>query len=575
MSPPRRSRPARPRPTPQDWAPTPLPNWHGLLNPVVARTFEELRVGVAVWISDDWWHPIHSAQSVVDFEYEHGVAPRRHAYNHRCFEAAGSLRKVVVGEHAGYFDFFVPLVDSKQVRGILVAGPFAKARPTSAQIQERWHAITGARARLTDPMFARYLTLALSTLTLHGARLEAFERLLSCFAQVLLAQGDSATLAVEAGALQQKLARVRLPEQMWGSVRDMVEAPSAEAWAFHAYGEMAAFGVKSFPEHVVVGLALGRLSEQDPIDDRLRRDAFQRACVALAREQGDIVCGRVGDHGVVFLVNDAASGQRLRTKLADLATRTRATARRFGLALRVGVSPRVGSAPLRERYHAALAAAERALSQDQSLVWAEPHAGPSDDRLRQLRTELGKGAGDRPKLLSVRFDHYIEAVLTHSGYRPDVTRAHLEAGLERLIEPLLAAGLLDAKGYGELRAESARGAEGARTIVELVDSYRRVVLDIESATEQPTAARHDRGTRRALDFIREHLADPITLTQVARVAGFAPNYFGNLLKRSEGVTFSRYVQGLRIEHAKKMLAETTLGIEQVQRLSGFRSRTHF
>jgi len=550
-------------------------NWHGLLTPVVSRILERLRIGVAVWISDDWWHPIHATASVVDFEYEHGVGPRRHAYNHRCFARAGSRREIVVGEHAGYFDFFVPLVDGAHLRGILVAGPFAKERPTSGQIQGRWHGLAGTRARVTDPGFARYLSATLSALTLDAPRLDAFERLLSCFGELLLARGDTKKLGLEASALEQRLTPVRFPERMWESVRNMLEAPSPEAWAVHAYGEMAAFGIRSFPDHVIVGLALGSLDEGDPIDDRLRRDAFQRACVALARNKGDVVCGQVGEHGVVFLMNDAGSGARLRSKLVDVATRARTTARRFGLKLHVGMSPKSGSQPLRERYHAALAAAEKALSQGHALVWAEPHSGSSEDRLRQLRAELNKGEGDQPKLLSVRFEQYIEAVLAHSGYRPEVTRAHLDAGLERLIEPLLAGGLLDAKGHRDLRASGERGAEGARTISELVDSFRRTVLDLESASREPTASRHDRGTRHALEFIHEHFAEPLTLPQVARVAGFAPNYFGNLLKRNEGVTFARYVQDLRVNHAKKILSGTTLAIEQVRRLSGFRSRTHF
>ena len=41
--------------------------------------------------------------------------------------------------------------------------------------------------------------------------------------------------------------------------------------------------------------------------------------------------------------------------------------------------------------------------------------------------------------------------------------------------------------------------------------------------KRPTGARQDRNLRRAIDYMREHVAERLTLPQVARIAGFAPN----------------------------------------------------
>jgi len=38
---------------------------------------------------------------------------------------------------------------------------------------------------------------------------------------------------------------------------------------------------------------------------------------------------------------------------------------------------------------------------------------------------------------------------------------------------------------------------------------------------------------RALAFIRDHLNEPITLGQTARMAGFAPKYFSRLFKSEQ------------------------------------------
>jgi transcriptional regulator GlxA family with amidase domain len=45
------------------------------------------------------------------------------------------------------------------------------------------------------------------------------------------------------------------------------------------------------------------------------------------------------------------------------------------------------------------------------------------------------------------------------------------------------------------------------------------------------------------------LAEPLTLARVARVAGFAPDYFSRLFKRDEGMTFTSYVQEARVDRA--------------------------
>jgi two-component system response regulator YesN len=62
---------------------------------------------------------------------------------------------------------------------------------------------------------------------------------------------------------------------------------------------------------------------------------------------------------------------------------------------------------------------------------------------------------------------------------------------------------------------------------------------------------------------------------VARVAGFAPDYFSTLLKEEEGTTFEQYVQRHRLERAKHLLSGTSMSIGRVAYLSGFRSRTYF
>jgi AraC-like DNA-binding protein len=560
----------------------PLPNWVGLLTPVVAHAFSELGVSVTLWLSGDWWHPIHLVPNVSSFEYDFGVAARRWAYNNRCFARVKKERRALRGEHAGFFDLFVPVMDGDEARAILVSGPFACARPTSAALLERWYAMSGSQGKLTDPSFSRYVSATLDTLTLEGPLLGSFERLLMCFAALVAGRGEPTALAREAERIRATLATARANERMWDAARRMTDDRTARAWPWHAHETLARLGMKRTPEHVVVGLLVGREDERDPLDALLRRNAFQRACVMLSREIGDVVCGTVGDHGVVLLADYTGPTARARSRLGDLAARLASTARRFGLAVHAGVAQELRSEPRTEeaallpaRFRAALVAAERALSQRLAVVFGEPRPERSAQQLRILRGKLGQSVGEKQRHLLPRFDQYVEAVLAHSAYRVELVRAHLETGLERLAEPLVASGALDEKSFEDLRAAMDRAAEQAETVAALVDPYRRAVSEIESAVSRPTLARQERSIARALVFVREHLSEPLGLAEVARAAGFAPDYFSRLLKRSEGITFERYVQKVRVERAKQLLDETVLGIEGVRRLCGFRTRNYF
>jgi AraC-like DNA-binding protein len=542
---------------------------------MITHGFGELKLGAALWLGRDTWRPINHLSGVVAFEVEHGVEARRWAYNHRIFEQVRRTRGSVRAEHAGFHDLFVPVLEGEQLRGILVAGPFATERPTRADILERWFEISRSQGRLTDPSFAEYVAATLSTLTLEGDLVGVLERLLQCFAALLAGDGGDA-IGAEADGLLGKLFKARGAERMWQEARSMVNERTARGWTTRdALDGLAFLGLKHVPQHAVVGLAVGRTDESDPVDEVLRRDAFLRACVTLSRKLPGTASARLGDHGVGFLVDCRGSATSTQARLTELAARASTTARRFGLRLHVGLSSPATPASLPARYNAALWAAEKALSQGLSVVHGDPEPKHSALHVRTMRAELSGSVGESANLLAPRFERYIQAVLVHCGYRLEPVRAQLEAGVERMIEPLLASGVVDARSLDELCAAAERAAEDAQTVMALLSSYRRLLSEIGSAIANPVHAAQDRSLRRAVTFMREHLDAPLTLAQVAGVAGFAPDYFSRIFHRQEGVTFERHLQELRVIRAQQMLAGTSLPADGVGKLCGFATRSYF
>jgi AraC-like DNA-binding protein len=76
-------------------------------------------------------------------------------------------------------------------------------------------------------------------------------------------------------------------------------------------------------------------------------------------------------------------------------------------------------------------------------------------------------------------------------------------------------------------------------------------------------------------YIHEHSAEEITVEQVADMVHLSKSAFCKFFKRTMKVTFSDYVNEIRIAHACRLLSTTDLTVRQVATMSGFDSLTYF
>jgi AraC-like DNA-binding protein len=74
------------------------------------------------------------------------------------------------------------------------------------------------------------------------------------------------------------------------------------------------------------------------------------------------------------------------------------------------------------------------------------------------------------------------------------------------------------------------------------------ILHRESASVSP------RQVQRTIDFLEEHWDQPITIELLSNVAGTSARNLFHTFRRSHGMSPMRYVRGLRLHHAQRMLA---------------------
>jgi len=93
------------------------------------------------------------------------------------------------------------------------------------------------------------------------------------------------------------------------------------------------------------------------------------------------------------------------------------------------------------------------------------------------------------------------------------------------------------------------------------------VLESESQAGSPV--------ERACAFINEHLSRGFTLEDAARASGVTPSYLSSLFRKGLGETFVARVRRLRVERARKLLAESDQGMLRIALDSGFGSLRSF
>jgi AraC family transcriptional regulator len=80
--------------------------------------------------------------------------------------------------------------------------------------------------------------------------------------------------------------------------------------------------------------------------------------------------------------------------------------------------------------------------------------------------------------------------------------------------------------------------------------------------------------QRVRDYIEAHLADPLTLTDLARVACLSPYHFSRSFKLALGIGPHRYVMQRRLERAKTLMRRTNQPLAWVAQEVGFADQSH-
>ena len=84
-----------------------------------------------------------------------------------------------------------------------------------------------------------------------------------------------------------------------------------------------------------------------------------------------------------------------------------------------------------------------------------------------------------------------------------------------------------------------------------------------------------RKLKSAMEYVSAHLAEDISLNQIADEMGISPSHFAHQFRNSTGATPYQYLLQQRLERAKSLLVTTKLPIQNVSFLTGFTYPANF
>lgn len=78
----------------------------------------------------------------------------------------------------------------------------------------------------------------------------------------------------------------------------------------------------------------------------------------------------------------------------------------------------------------------------------------------------------------------------------------------------------------------------------------------------------------ALQYIREHLAENLTLPVVAEQVNFSPGYLSTLMKQELSIGFGEFVLNVRVRKAKQLLAQGNEPLSSIAEQTGFHDASY-
>ncbi|MGL6202132.1 MAG: PocR ligand-binding domain-containing protein [Lachnospiraceae bacterium] len=187
----------------------------------------------------------------------------------------------------------------------------------------------------------------------------------------------------------------------------------------------------------------------------------------------------------------------------------------------------------------------------------------------QLYMQLGDRDNARKEI-----DKLLSKLYLTSGMQLEILRSHIIAYVALLSRWAVEAGANAEEMYRLTN-------KGLKQLVD-VSSHDQISLFLQDYMEecmnllyQPEIQKVSSVIHKGLHYIHQHYKSNISLDEAANSVGLSSPYFSTLFKKETGVSFTTYVNTIRVNAAKRLLRDTNMAMVDIALTLGFGSQSYF
>ncbi len=292
---------------------------------------------------------------------------------------------------------------------------------------------------------------------------------------------------------------------------------------------------------------------QEGLQTLLPEDAVEREIVYLG---GGIFCCFIDLSGIS---KSSEMHQNITSAVSACYRLVREAENRYA----IGVSEVcIGSEALRQGYQQARQAVKQCFYETDKIAYYENGKGVSEDLPTEAEQFMNRIDTIRVRNDRQEFEKQAKKVI--SAFRKARTE---ERTVVQWIENIAAESNADRRKLPQV--VSIDDAEAALSYIE------KHILRLKSDGADMENKHISQPVRVAAEYIQKHFKEPIGLSDAAEAAGVNTTYLSYIFGQEMGVGFSAYILELRMDHARRLLSETTLKMREVAEESGFHDYHYF
>lgn len=120
-----------------------------------------------------------------------------------------------------------------------------------------------------------------------------------------------------------------------------------------------------------------------------------------------------------------------------------------------------------------------------------------------------------------------------------------------------------------------KSIEDARSAKEALEELERFIAEVKKVIFSMQNQPENMNIKKILDYINDHYAEPLTLSDVAKYFHFNPSYLSSYFSAHNNEGFIEYLNRVRIEEASKLLIQGTVTISEISAMVGYSDHSYF